>query len=208
MFCGAIGSAEFCCWPARACWPSRRCRYSGITSAEYTGRGDVTTLTGRTEMWAYVVQEIKRRPLVGYGYEVAGMIFQSKYFPIWFGPWDEGAQSSLHNGYLNHAIGVGIPATLFWLFIMLRPWWFAMRQSEDPWNLKPLALLVVIPCLIHNMSEASIGDFLGMVGILFGLSWAIGERYRLLVQEQAVAAREKALDLMPPGVAALQTLRV
>jgi len=26
-------------------------------------------------------------------------------------------------------------------------------------------------------------------------------------QEQAVAAREKALDLMPPGVAALQTLR-
>ena len=57
------------------------------------------------------------------------------------------------------------------------------------------------------MSEASIGDFLGMVGLLFGLSWAIGERYRLLVQEQVVAAREKALDLMPPGVAALQTLR-
>ncbi len=179
----------------------------GHNISEYTGRGDVTTLTGRTEMWAYVVQEIQHRPLVGYGYEVAGMIFQSKYFPIWFGPWDEGAQSSLHNGYLNHAIGVGIPATLFWLFIMLRPWWFVMRQSEDPWNLKPLALLVVIPCLIHNMSEASIGDFLGMVGILFGLSWAIGERYRLLVQEQAVAAREKALDLMPPGVAALQTLR-
>ncbi len=118
----------------------------GHSIGEYTGRGDVTTLTGRTEMWAYVVEEIKHRPLVGYGYEVAGMIFQSKYFPIWFGPWDEGAQSSLHNGYLNHAIGVGIPATLFWLFIMLRPWWFAMRSSEDPWNLKPLALLVVLPC--------------------------------------------------------------
>ena len=77
----------------------------GHSIGEYTGRGDVTTLTGRTEMWAYVMQEIKRRPFVGYGYEVAGMIFQSKYFPIWFGPWDEGAQSSLHNGYLNHAIG-------------------------------------------------------------------------------------------------------
>jgi O-antigen ligase len=179
----------------------------GHSIGEYTGRGDVTTLTGRTDMWAYVIQEIERRPFVGYGYEVAGAIFQSKYFPIWYGPWDEGSQSSLHNGYLNHAIGVGIVATMFWLFIMLRPWWFAMRQSDDPWNLKPLALLVVIPCLIHNMSEASIGDFIGMVGILFGVSWAIGERYRLLVQEQAANARERALDLMPPGVAAVQTVR-
>lgn len=83
-----------------------------------------------------------------------------------------------------------------------------MRQNDDPWNLKPLALLVVIPCLMHNLSEASIGDFLGMVGILFGFGWAVGERYRLLVQEQAEAARQKSLDLMPPGVAALQTVRV
>jgi hypothetical protein len=180
----------------------------GHNISEYTGRGDVTTLTGRTDMWAYVIQEIKSRPLFGYGYEVAGSIFQSKYFPLWYGPWDEGAQSSLHNGYLNHAIGVGLPATLFWLFIVLRPWWFVMRQNDDPWNLKPLALLVVIPCLMHNLSEASIGDFLGMVGILFGFGWAVGERYRLLVQEQAEAARQKSLDLMPPGVAALQTVRV
>jgi O-Antigen ligase len=179
----------------------------GHSIGDYTGRGDVTTLTGRTEMWAYVIQEIKSRPLFGYGYEVAGAIFKSKYFPIWYGPWDEGSQSSLHNGYLNHAIGLGIPATLFWLFIVLRPWWFAMRQGTDPWNLKPLTLLVIIPCLIHNMSEASIGDFLGMVGILFGVSWAIGERYKLLVQEQAETARQKAFDQMPPAVAAMQTLR-
>ncbi len=179
----------------------------GHSISEYTGRGDVTTLTGRTEMWAYVVQEIKRRPFVGYGYEVAGMIFQSKYFPIWFGPWDEGAQEpaaqwlsqprdrSWHSRdtvlAIHHAASMVVRAA----------------SERRPLNLKMLALLVVIPCLIHNMSEASIGDFLGMVGLLFGLSWAIGERYRLLVQEQAVAAREKALDLMPPGVAALQTLR-
>ncbi len=179
----------------------------GHNIGEYVGRGDVTTLTGRTEMWAYVVQEIKARPVLGYGYEVAGAIFQSKYFPIWYGPWDEGSQSSLHNGYLNHAIGVGVVATLFWLFIVLRPWWFAMRQAKDPWNLKPLALLVVIPCMVHNMSEASIGDFLGMVGLLFGLVWAVGERYRLLVQEEAASARQKALDLAPPAVAIFQGIR-
>ena len=169
--------------------------------SEYTSRGDVTTLTGRTEMWAYVIQEIKGRPFIGYGYSVSGAIFDSKYFPIWYGPWDQGPQSSLHNGYLDHAIGVGVPATLLWLFIVLRPWWSALRQKEDPWNLKPLALLVVVPCLVHNMSEASLGDFYGVIGILFGLVWAIGERYRLVVLEQEEAERQKATDQMAPGIA-------
>ncbi|HLX37697.1 MAG TPA: O-antigen ligase family protein, partial [Candidatus Binataceae bacterium] len=175
--------------------------------SEYTGRGDVTTLTGRTEMWSYVIQEIRARPLIGYGFSVSGAIFQSKYFPIWFGPWDQGPQSSLHNGYLDHAIGVGVPATLLWLFIVLRPWWFAFRQKEDPWNLKPLALFVILPCLVHNMSEATLGDFYGAVGILFGLVWAIGERYRLLALEQVAAERQRAVDAMPPAAAVFQTLK-
>jgi O-antigen ligase len=179
----------------------------GRNIGDYLSRGDITTLTGRTEMWAYVVQEIKSRPFVGYGYEVAGAIFASKYFPIWYGPWSEGSQSSLHNGYLNHAIGVGIPATVFWMFIMLRPWWFAMRRDDDPWNLKPLVLLVVVPCLIHNISEASIGDFLGMVGFLFGVCWAVGERYRLMSLERAAAQRRTTLERMPPAMAALHELR-
>jgi O-antigen ligase len=179
----------------------------GHNLSEYTSRGDVTTLTGRTEMWAYVIQEIKSRPLIGYGYSVSGGIFESKYFPIWYGPWDQGPQSSLHNGYLDHAIGVGVPATMLWLFIVLRPWWFALRQKEDPWNLKPLALLVVLPCLVHNMSEASLGDFYGVLGILFGLVWAIGERYRLLALEQEAAERQKATEQMAPAVAVFRSAR-
>jgi len=179
----------------------------GHNLSEYTGRGDVTTLTGRTEMWAYVVQEIKRRPIIGYGYESGGAIFKSKYFPIWYGPWDEGPQSSLHNGYLDHAIGVGIPALLFWLFILIRPWWSALRRKDDPWNLKPIALLVVVPCLIHNMSEASIGDFTGLIGVLFGFVWAISERYRLLALEQLEAERVQTLDQMPAAVAMFQSMK-
>jgi O-antigen ligase len=179
----------------------------GHDLSEYTGRGDVTTLTGRTEMWAYVVHEIRARPLIGYGFSVSGAIFRSKYFPIWYGPWDQGPQSSLHNGYLDHAIGVGVPATLLWLFIVLRPSWFAFRQKEDPWNLKRLALFVILPCLVHNMSEASLGDFYGAVGILFGLTWALGERYRLLTLDQEAAARQKARDEMPPAAAAFQSVR-
>ena len=66
----------------------------------------------------------------------------------------------------------------------------ALRQSEDPWISNPLALLMVIPCLVHDMSEASIGDFLGMVG-LFSESLGRRRTLPLLVQEQAEAAREE-----------------
>jgi len=181
--------------------------FFGRSIGDYVGRGDVSTLTGRTEMWAYVVQQIKARPIIGYGYEVSGAIFNSRYFPIWYGPWDMGPQSSLHNGYLNHMIGVGVPATLFWLFIVLRPWFFVMRQNDDPWNLKPVFLLVVVPCLIHNLAEAAIGDFLGLDGILIGLFWALGERYRLLLMERAETERQNEISELPPAHAVFRSLK-
>ena len=179
----------------------------GRSVGDYAGRGDVSTLTGRTEMWAYVIQQIKARPIIGYGYEVSGAIFNSRYFPIWYGPWDMGPQSSLHDGYLNHMIGVGVPATLLWMFIVLRPWYFVMRQKDDPWNLKPVVLLVLVPCLIHNLAEAAIGDFTGLDGILIGLTWAIGERYRLLIMERAEAARASELSQLPPAVAMFRSFK-
>jgi O-antigen ligase len=145
---------------------------------DYATRG-ADTLTGRTDIWAYALQQVRERPILGYGYEVSGAIFASRYFPLWYGPWDMGPHSSLHDGYLVRLIGVGIPATLVWLFIVLRPWVFIFRQTEDPWNLKPVALFVVVPAMIYNLTEAAIGDFFGVVGILFGLVWVLAELYRL-----------------------------
>jgi O-antigen ligase len=170
----------------------------------YVTRGDVGTLTGRTDMWAYVIEKIREQPLLGYGYEVNGAIFDSRYFTLWYGPWDEGPHSSLHNGYLSHCIGVGIPATLLWLFVVLRPWIFAFRQERDPWNLKIIFLLMVVPLLVYNLTEAALGDFLGDDGFLFGLAWAIAERFRIL--ETANAAQERAAEMEAlPG--ALRALR-
>lgn len=171
--------------------------------AEYLGRGDVGTLTGRTDIWNFVLEQIKARPILGYGYAVSGAIFQSSYFPIWWGPWDLGPHSSLHNGYLDHAIGVGIPATLLWLFIILQPWVFVFRQPGDTWNLKAIFLLIVIPILINNLTEALLGDFTDSVGILFGLAWALGERYRLLALQRAETDRAETLARLPGAVFAL-----
>lgn len=173
----------------------------------YVARGNVSTLTGRTEIWAFAVREIERRPILGYGYEVSGAIFESRYFPIWWGPWDLGPHSSLHDGYLDHAVGVGVPATLLWLYIILRPWVFVLRQPDDPWNLKPIFLLIVIPILVNNLTEELLGDFIGSVGVLFGLTWVLAERYRLFVLQRAKAERAEALAKLPGGRMALAEVR-
>ena len=39
---------------------------------EYFDRGDVTSLTGRTDIWKFAIEKIKQRPLLGYGFEVEG----------------------------------------------------------------------------------------------------------------------------------------
>ncbi len=164
---------------------------------EYIAGRDVGTLTGRTEIWAFALRELHERPIRGYGYEVAGAIFQSRYFTEWYGPWDEGPQSSLHNGYLTQAVGVGIPAAIFWLYTLLRPFLFLFSRKEDPWNLKPVFLLVLIPILTLNLTEASLENFLGFDGILFGLIWGAAEMYRRTVVEKEEAAQEKTFGKAP-----------
>jgi O-Antigen ligase/Right handed beta helix region len=175
--------------------------HSSLT--DFGGDRDVTTLTGRTEIWQFAIGQILEQPFTGYGYAVEGEVFQSRYFPLWWGPWDLGAHISMHNGYISRAIGVGIPAFLFWLFIVLRPWVALFRQKDDPWNLKPIALLIVLPLMVHNLAESAVGDFIYQAGILFGLTWAIAERQRLIAIERAVEVRVESLAKLPRAVAAI-----
>ena len=171
-------------------------------AGQYLTRGNVTTLTGRTEVWRFAAEQIADNPILGYGYDVEGAIYQSRYFPIWYGPWDLGPYSSIHNGYLARMVGIGIPASLLWLFITLRPLVFTLRSDRDPWKLKPLALLAVVPILIEALAETVV-DGRGNTGILLFLAWALLECQRLAI----IAAEERehieARDRMPRAIAAL-----
>jgi O-antigen ligase len=169
----------------------------------YLARGDVSTLTGRTEIWKFAVGRIEQRPLTGYGYEVAGAILQSRDFPLWWGPWDEGPHSSLHNGYIDRAVGVGVPMALLWVVIVLLPWYDVLRRREDPWDLKRLAFFIIIPMLIHNMAESLMGDFVNPIGLAFALAWLLGERARIFFHDRDEALRRAELARMPAAVAAL-----
>lgn len=173
------------------------------SARSYLDRGDVASFTGRQVAWDFAYSSAKESPLLGYGYEVEGEILKSPDFPNWDDVWEKGYQSSLHDGYLSRAVSLGVPALLFWIFITLRPAVSCFLRDRDPWRLKSLVPLALLPVLILNFTE-SVADFRAFSGILMGLTWAVLECERLFAVEQA-AARAKAIEESKiPIVRALQ----
>jgi O-antigen ligase len=160
---------------------------AGPKAGSYVNR-DVTSFTGRSEIWAFTVDQIEQSPLLGYGYEVEGAILDNKYFPLWYGPWDMGPHTSLHEDYLARAVGVGVPAALLWFFIMLRPWIVLFQKEGDPLGLKRFGLLAALPIFILNFSESSAADCRYSVGLLMMLAWALAENQRLHLSQSKLTS--------------------
>jgi O-antigen ligase len=170
---------------------------------EYLDRGDVSSFTGREVAWDFEVRAVKDSPLVGYGYEVEGQILASPYFQGWDAVWGMGYQTSLHNGYLSRAVSLGLPALVFWLFFMLRPMASCFLSNGDPWKLRWLVPLALLPMLILETTE-SVVDFRSFGGLMMGVVWTMLERERLFAHAQAAARATKAEESKTPIVRVLQ----
>jgi hypothetical protein len=170
--------------------------------SQYFTRGEVTSVTGRDVAWSFAIRSIEERPIRGYGYEIEGMIFQSPYFNDWEQVWDQGPRSSVHNGYIARAVGLGVPALLLWLFLMFRPALNCFRTGYDPWVLNSIVPLAFVPVMILNLTE-SISDCRSLSGILLALSWAILERERLFAYANA-STYDQASD--PPKTSLVRAL--
>jgi exopolysaccharide production protein ExoQ len=92
--------------------------------------GKDPTLTGRTELWAYVLADIAKKPLLGWGYSA----FWSPNDPAaveistilkWYVP-------QAHNGLLEMLLNVGIVGTAFFIFLWARNVWLALRCLRTP----------------------------------------------------------------------------
>lgn len=156
----------------------------GISSRTYVNR-DLSTLTGRTMAWDFEWKKLRERPLIGYGYDVEGAIFQDRYFPGWDSFWNKGSNTSLHSAYVSVAIGLGIPALLFWLFIYLRPWVALFQMKDDCWNLKPMFFFIVLPLLVLSLDESIVTEPRYPRGLLMFLTWMLAVRVRLAAREQS-----------------------
>jgi len=159
---------------------------------------DIDTFTGRTTVWQFEMSKVAQSPLLGYGFDVEGGLFEDRYFPDWTEFFEGGPLVELHNGYLSIAIGMGFPALMFWLFLLLGPWISLFRREDDNWHLKPLFFFVVVPALLRAFVESGIGEPRYPEGLLLFLCWTLAERYRL--GRRAAEASERSTKRVSSGV--------
>lgn len=161
----------------------------GIGTGAHLSR-DAATINGRTEAWQFEVDKLLERPFTGYGYEVEGAIFMDRHFPYWDEFWDRGPNTSLHEGYMSVAIGLGLPALCLFVYLILKPWIALFRRVDDLWNLKPIFFLIVLPQFIRAIDESGIAAPRGIGGLIFFLAWTLVERQRLAAAQARVSDRD------------------
>ena len=132
------------------------------------GDQDLTTLTGRQDFWSGAITLILERPYTGYGFNVEGKIWED---PRFYDPkltlWSGSSKTSLHNGYISIAVGLGIVGLVIWVFILFLPIFkIKKKYLNDDFN---VALTIMVMLFLSNFVEASIGANT----FIFWLSWVI-----------------------------------
>jgi hypothetical protein len=70
-------------------------------------------------------------------------------------------------------------------------------RKDDPWNLKQLFFLIVVPFLILNFTESTVGDCRYAVGMIATLCWALAERQRLSSHQRPAAVPTQTIFATP-----------
>lgn len=94
--------------------------------------GKDPTLTGRTDIWGYVIPDIFQRPLLGWGYQAFWSTDNPAAWKIsntlhWWVP-------QAHNGLLEIFLSVGLIGAVFFIYLLGRTVWLSlkcMRTSDS-----------------------------------------------------------------------------
>lgn len=122
--------------------------------------GEVTTLTGRTYIWAYGWHKFQQSPIYGHGYAATRGFMPKEYFTMY--GW---TTNTLHNTILQSLVTTGIIGTLFIVIIwLLQAMQFLRRKS----SFRDSIFTLVIIC---GITEAGIvGAMPSVITVLWGLS--------------------------------------
>lgn len=116
------------------------------------------TFTGRTDIWAAVINKIWERPWIGYGYNVFWLGVADGSIELW-GPTTSSflKPAHAHNGFLDLTLDIGLLGLLFFIFSYIKVCWQAikyLRFNQSAEGIMPLAYLLFM--VQFNLSEPSL----------------------------------------------------
>jgi exopolysaccharide production protein ExoQ len=155
--------------------------------------GKDPTLTGRTEIWSYVIPDIFQRPFLGWGYNAFWSVTNPAAAEIddavhWVVP-------QAHNGLLEILLHVGVAGAAFFLFLLARNINLALRclRTSD----KALALSALLCCasiILVGISEIVLLNGLEASTPVFFVTGLYCERALWLRQRRSAASRHGFAD--------------
>jgi exopolysaccharide production protein ExoQ len=166
------------------------------TALEMMGKDP--TLTGRTELWAYVQADIYQRPLFGWGYGAFWQPSNPAAMEIssalgWFVP-------QAHNGILELLLNVGVAGTIVLILVWLRNLVFAircMRTSERPLAISTLLCLCGI--IVTSVSETVMIEPFQVTTAIFFITALMCEKAVRLRGGRPYTLRLRARPSRPTG---------
>ena len=100
-----------------------------------------STFTGRTDIWAFALQSLQSRLLTGYGF--ASFWGSSAIQNLPDGKEWAGFAAHSHNGYLDTALGMGVPGLVLLVFVLVILPLRNFQRADEGGNGGPLAMMLL-----------------------------------------------------------------
>lgn len=136
---------------------------SGIITILFVGNletilsalGRDITLTGRTGIWAIVINKISEHPWLGYGYLGFWRGLEGDSADIWYETYF--LAPNAHNGFLDLALDLGLVGILFFFLSFFKSCWRAiawLRLNRSTEGLLPIVYLTFL--FLYNITESTL----------------------------------------------------
>jgi O-antigen ligase len=169
--------------------------------------GKDTTLTGRTILWQYVIDNITKKPLLGWGFYSFWLPGNPATLQIYeelrANNWVTGFIANAHNGLLELLLEIGFLGTSVFIFLWLRNFIMAVKCMNGPAGQIGLSsVLLLTGVLVIGVSEAVLLSHEG-INCLFFIMGFLCEKELWLAR----AARSQGRPRPRPTLAAIAISR-
>ncbi|MGH8952478.1 MAG: O-antigen ligase family protein, partial [Acidimicrobiia bacterium] len=138
------------------------------------------TLTGRLPWWEAAVTAWERHPWTGWGYSTGGRFVALESI-------DSGVVSSVHSGYLEVLVGVGIIGLIPFLFALGRILLWSFRQMAA--KTETAMAVLIVPLIVRTAVSPGFGGWLNVEFVLFVLLAAVADQSSMDTELEGVGRR-------------------